>query len=112
MNIGLIGSGFMGGAHAAAIQSLPGVALYALASRTRPSDDEPTRGNLDLKTAPLPESVKWTPDWREVVADPAIDAVDICLPTYLHKPVALGRLRKRQACVVREADGIEHLRVR
>jgi len=30
MNIGLIGYGFMGGAHAAAIQSLPGVALYAL----------------------------------------------------------------------------------
>jgi hypothetical protein len=62
MNIGLIGYGFMGGAHATAIQSLPGVALYALASRTRPSDDGPTRGNLDLKTAPLPDSVKWTPD--------------------------------------------------
>jgi predicted dehydrogenase len=92
MNIGLIGYGFMGGAHAAAIQSLPGVALYALASRTRPSDDEPTRGNLDLKTAPLPDSVKWTPDWREVVTDPAIDAVDICLPTHLHKPVALAAL--------------------
>ena len=36
MNIGLIGYGLMGSAHAAAIQSLPGVALYALASRTRP----------------------------------------------------------------------------
>jgi predicted dehydrogenase len=92
MNIGLIGYGFMGGAHAAAIQSLPGVALYALASRTCPSDDAPTRGNLDLKTAPLPDSVKWTPDWREVVTDPVIDAVDICLPTHLHKPVALAAL--------------------
>jgi hypothetical protein len=61
MNIGLIGYGFIGGAHAAAIQSLPGVGLYALASQTRPSDDEPTRGNLDLKTAPLPGFVdKWT----------------------------------------------------
>jgi predicted dehydrogenase len=92
MNIGLIGYGFMGGAHAAAIQSLPGVTLYALASHTRPSYDKPTRGNLDLKTAPLPHSVKWTPDWREVVTDPAIDAVDICLPTHLHKPVALAAL--------------------
>ena len=30
--------------------------------------------------------------WREVVTDPAIDAVDICLPTHLHKPVALAAL--------------------
>jgi predicted dehydrogenase len=92
MKIGLIGYGFMGRAHAAAIQSLPGVALYALACRTHPSDDEHRRGNLDLKTAPLPDSVKWTPDWREVVTDSTIDAVDICLPTHLHKPVALAAL--------------------
>jgi len=92
MNIGLIGYGFMGGAHAAAIQGLPGATLYALASRTRPSADGPTRGNLDLKTVPLPDSVKWTPDWQDVVRDPAIDAVDICLPTHLHKPVVLAAL--------------------
>jgi predicted dehydrogenase len=92
MNIGLIGYGFMGGAHAAAIQSLPGTTLYSLASRTRPTADGPRRGNLDLKTVPLPDSLKWTPDWQEVVADPAVDAVDICLPTHLHKQVVQAAL--------------------
>ena len=92
MNIGLIGYGFMGGAHAAAIQSLPGTTLYVLASRTRPTADGPRRGNLDLKTVPLPNSLKWTPDWQEVVADPAVDAVDICLPTHLHKQVVKAAL--------------------
>jgi 1,5-anhydro-D-fructose reductase (1,5-anhydro-D-mannitol-forming) len=87
MKIGLIGYGFMGGAHAAAIQQIPGVTLAAVASRTRPSEDGPVRGNLDLKAGPLPESVKWTPDWQEIVDDPEIDAIDICLPTHLHKQV-------------------------
>jgi predicted dehydrogenase len=94
MNIGLIGYGFMGGAHAAAIQSLPGATLYALACRTRPTADGPRRGNLDLKTAPLPDTVKWTPTWEEIIADPLIDAVDVCLPTHLHKQVVEAALRQ------------------
>ena len=87
MKIGLIGYGFMGGAHAAAMQQIPGVTLAAVASRTRPSEDGPVRGNLDLKAGPLPSSVRWTPDWQGIVDDPEIDAIDICLPTHLHKQV-------------------------
>jgi len=87
MNIGLIGYGFMGGAHAAAISQIPGATLTAVASRTKPSADGPTRGNLDLKTEPLPDTVRWTPNWQEVVDDPTIDAIDICLPTPMHREV-------------------------
>lgn len=90
MNIGLIGYGFMGGAHLAAMEQLPEVALTAVASRTRPLADRPARGNLDLKSGPLPETVRWSSDWEEIVRDPAIDAVDICLPTPLHKRVILS----------------------
>lgn len=93
MKIGLIGYGFMGGAHAAAMKQIPGVALAAVASRTRPSADGPVRGNLDLKAEQLAESVFWTPDWREVVDDPSIDAIDICLPTPMHREVTERALR-------------------
>lgn len=85
MNIGLIGYGFMGGAHAAAISQIPGATLTAVASQNKPSADGPTRGNLDLKTEPLADTVRWTPNWQEVVDDPTIDAIDICLPTPMHR---------------------------
>ena len=85
MKIGLIGYGFMGGAHAAAILHIPGATLTAVASHNKPSADGPTKGNLDLKTEPLPDSVHWTPNWQEVIDDPTIDAVDICLPTPMHR---------------------------
>ncbi len=90
MRLALLGYGFMGGAHLAAMQRIPGVEVAAVASRTRPSADGPVRGNLDLKSGPLPDSVRWTPDWREVLADSSIDAVDICLPTDMHREVVFA----------------------
>lgn len=92
MNVGMIGYGFMGGAHLAPLQSIEGVRVKSVATRTRPSATGAAKGNLDLKSGPLPEDVEWHPDWREVIADPEIDAVDICLPTDLHKEVTLAAL--------------------
>jgi predicted dehydrogenase len=34
-----------------------------------------------------------TADWRQLVADPAIDVVDICAPNFLHKEMALEAIR-------------------
>lgn len=114
MNIGLIGYGFMGGAHLAALTATPGATLRAVATRTRPTGDAPTRGNLDLKCVPLPAEVAWTPDWQTVVDDPTLDAVDICLPTHLHREVILRALaqgkhvlcEKPMALTPRECDEI------
>lgn len=36
--------------------------------------------------------VRSTGDWRELVADPAIDVVDICAPNFLHKEMALAAI--------------------
>ncbi|MDE1175823.1 MAG: Gfo/Idh/MocA family oxidoreductase [Edaphobacter sp.] len=90
MKFALLGYGFMGGAHLAALQRIEGVTVKAVASRTRPSNDGPTRGNLDLASGPLPDDVLWTPDWQAVLADPEIDAVDICLPTDMHRETVLA----------------------
>ncbi len=93
MNLGLIGSGFMGGVHMAAMEKLSDARLLVLASRTKPSPDAPKRGNLDAKQGTLPPDAEWTPDWQTVVNDPRIYAVDICLPTFMHKEVTLAALR-------------------
>jgi len=89
MKFGLLGYGFMGGAHLAALQRINGVEVKSVGSRTKPSADAPVRGNLDLPSGPLPETVTWFSDWRQVIEDPEIDAVDICLPTNLHKEAVL-----------------------
>jgi predicted dehydrogenase len=92
MKFALLGYGFMGGAHLAALQRIPGVEVKAVSTRTRPSADAPARGNMDLASGPLPETVAWNPDWRTVITDPEIDAVDICLPTDMHREVVLAAL--------------------
>jgi len=92
MKLAILGYGFMGGAHLAAMQRIEGVTVKSVSSRTRPSADGPARGNLNLQSGPLPEDIAWCPDWREILKDPEVDAVDVCLPTDLHKEVVLAAL--------------------
>jgi len=91
MRIGLVGLGFMGGVHMSAIESLGNATLTAISSRTRPTAEKLSAGNLPhLKAGSLPSDAAWYCDWRKLVSDPNVDAVDICLPTHLHKEVALS----------------------
>jgi predicted dehydrogenase len=93
MNIGIIGFGFMGGVHLSAIERIEGAMITAVSSRTRPTPDAPSRGNMpQLQSGVLPAEAKWYYDWRELLKDPDVDAVDICLPTHLHKQVAISAL--------------------
>jgi predicted dehydrogenase len=92
MKFALLGYGFMGGAHLAAMQRIDGVTVKSVSSRTRPLSGGPSRGNLDLLSGPLPEDIAWYPDWQSIVGDPEIDAVDVCLPTDLHREVVLAAL--------------------
>ena len=85
----------MGGVHLAAIERTENATLIAVASRTRPVAGAPARGNLHhIKTAALPDHVKWYSDWRQLLLDPEVDAVDICLPTHLHKEAVLRALER------------------
>jgi predicted dehydrogenase len=80
----------MGGAHLSAIERLEDVTLTAISSRTQPTSDRLPQGNLShLKAATLPANARWYGDWHELVGDPNVDAVDICLPTHLHSEVAM-----------------------
>lgn len=91
LNIGLIGSGFMGQAHADAFRrarllypNLPAVPhLYCLADA---SDDLASRAaqRLGFETS--------TGDWRKLVNDPKVDVVDITSPNHLHCEMALAAI--------------------
>jgi predicted dehydrogenase len=91
LRIGLIGSGFMGQAHADAIRragllypNLPARPVLAmLADR-----DEPTASRAASRFG----FARSTGDWRKLVEDPGIDVVDITSPNNLHCEMAIRAL--------------------
>lgn len=94
MKVGLIGVGGISGVHLPAYGGREDVQLVALCDiipeRAR-GEGRPIPTNLGdgggvaIKTRPYL-------DYRELLAAPDIDAVDICLPTYLHAEVAVAAL--------------------
>lgn len=97
LNVGVVGLGFMGATHIEAMQSLDGVQLTAVASRNEKAlagDFTDVSGNLGMEGKRYDFSlVRKHAGWRELIHDPDIDAVDLCLPTHLHREVAIAALQ-------------------
>ncbi|WFU91028.1 Gfo/Idh/MocA family oxidoreductase (plasmid) [Rhizobium sp. CC1099] len=91
LNIGLIGSGFMGQAHADAYRragvlyrDLPAIPrLFLLADATE---------ELAAGAAARYGFERSTGDWRKLVEDPEVDVVDITSPNALHHEMALAAI--------------------
>jgi predicted dehydrogenase len=87
IKIGLIGTGFIGNMHALVYESLKGKAEFEV---TAVADDNPEKaqsvaekfGATAYRTA------------AELIEQADVNTVDICLPTYLHKDVALHAMNK------------------
>lgn len=96
MRIAMIGLGFMGSTHLKALAGIPSAKLAAVASdvpQQLTGDLSGIQGNLGGPGQRFDFSnVRKYSDWREAVRDPDVDAVDICLPTHLHLPVATAAL--------------------
>lgn len=94
MKIGIIGLGFMGATHIGAFSKLKGVEVAAVCARNPQAlsgDLSHVGGNLNREAGVYDFSnVRKYTDWREIVRDPALDAVDICLPTDVHPAVSLA----------------------
>jgi predicted dehydrogenase len=88
VKVGVIGLGFMGGTHLNAFSAMDNVEIAAVASHNQKAlegDLRQTGGNLGREAGLFDFScVKKFTDWRALICDPALDAIDICLPTYLH----------------------------
>ncbi len=84
--------GFMGATHLRAFQQIEGADVAAICSSNEQvlsGDLTGVGGNLGDVGAKYDFSAmrKWK-RWQELVADPQLDAIDICLPTDLHENVA------------------------
>lgn len=97
MNIAVIGLGFMGAVHLKALGNIPRARVVAVVDENpeRLSGDlSGIQGNLGRPGERMDFSAykKYT-SVAEALSDREIEAVDICLPTHLHAPVALEALR-------------------
>lgn len=90
IGIGLVGSGFMGRSHAHAFRAAPGVFELPL----QPVFEMLADVNADAaaKAAAALGFARSTGDWQALVADPAVDLVDITTPNTLHMPIALAAI--------------------
>lgn len=90
LGIGLIGTGFMGKAHAfayraalAAFPDIPVPVLRTVADMTAAAAER-AAAQYGFESA--------TADWQSLVADPKIDVVSITTPNIFHKEMALAAL--------------------
>ena len=90
IGVGIIGTGFMGKAHAFAYQAVSGIfplelrpVLEIVADNDREAGARAHR-QLGFKRV--------TEDWRELVADPAIGIVSITTPNIVHREMALAAI--------------------
>lgn len=86
IKIGLIGCGFMGAMHANCYKAIEGVQVVAIADVRR----EKAEALACLSGAKIYST------GMELIENEELDAVDICLPTYLHAShatVAMGRVK-------------------
>ena len=109
--IGIIGIGFMGYTHFTAAAHLPNARVAAIATRNekkRQGDWTGIQGNFGPPAGKVDLSdVKAYADYRELLADPDIDLVDICLPTDQHEKVVLESLAAGKHTLVEKPIAID-----
>lgn len=96
LRIGLAGIGFMGWIHYLAYKKAKGVKLAAVCSRDAKKlagDWRGIKGNFGPPGEQVNlGGVKKYANFEQLLADPEIDAVDLCLPPHLHAEAALAAL--------------------
>ena len=90
VGIGLIGSGFMGRAHALAFRTVGGVFPLAAQPRLEMLADIPEVRAVEAARAL--GFTRSTHDWRALVRDPEVDLVAITAPNLMHAPMALAAI--------------------
>jgi len=97
VNVAVVGLGFMGLTHIKSYQQLPGARIVAVCDAVRlPVDGilSGVSGNIHGADAiNLGKDIRTYKKLEDLLADPAVDLIDLCVPTPLHAPQALAALQ-------------------
>lgn len=91
VNIGMIGLGFMAGAHASCYRNDLRVRIGKAAEV-----DEKRRNDFSARFGVQ----DFVADWKDLVQDPSIDVIDITSPNFTHAEIAVAALEAGKAVVV------------
>jgi predicted dehydrogenase len=97
VNAAILGAGWPGQAHARALAALPGVKLAAVA------DPIPARRDKLAAEHKVPRAVA---GYDEIIKDPAISAVCVCLPTHLHAAAVTAALKAGKHVLCESPPGV------
>ncbi len=107
IRIGIVGIGFMGMIHYLAAAKLRSARVTAICTRNprkREGDWRSIRGNFGPAGTRMDlGDVKRYAHFDEICADPSLDLIDICTPTYLHADMAQAALRAGKHVLVEKA---------
>lgn len=111
MRIAVLGLGFMGSTHLKAWRNIPEAELVAVYS----NDETKLTGDLSRIQGNLGGpgetfdfgNVRKYRDIQELLKDPEIEAVDICLPTHLHYATALAALQADKHVLVEKPIALD-----
>lgn len=98
MRLAMVGLGFMGSTHLQAWRNVKDAELVAVVSddpKQLAGDLSASAGNLDRPSESRLDfsALRKYTKIEEALADTGIDAVDLCVPTHLHAPLAVQALR-------------------
>src|SRR3954470_7561626 len=97
IRVGIIGGGWPGKAHAKGYEGAGGFKLVAIA------DLIPARRKALMDETKIPKEFA---DGMELIAEPTIDAVSVCVPNHLHAPMTVAALRAGKHVVCEKPPGI------
>jgi predicted dehydrogenase len=111
IGVGIIGTGFMGKAHAIAYRAARGIMPVDL----NPVLEVVADNNVEAgkRAAAQLGFARMTADWKELVADPKVEIVSVTTPNIFHKEMALAAIAagKHVHCEKPLAPGVDDARI-
>jgi predicted dehydrogenase len=100
INVGIVGLGWVAGAHISAFNKIPGAKVTAVCSRRKQNENDLERQ--------FGTPLKVYNDYEAMLADPSINVIDICTPHPLHAEQSIAAARAGKHLIIEKPIAIKY----